>query len=84
MTNRLPCDIDQSIIDELDTVYKHIGRITYYNQFVPPNAWDCNTQALLASNVKRGTELTKYLTDAGYEYDWYKGWTKEMVTTPLV
>lgn len=72
----------QEIIEEIDLMYNRIGRITYYNQSVPQRTWDVTTQASLASHMKRCDELTKMISDAGYEYDWFKGWTREMVTTP--
>ena len=75
---------DQDIIDELEELYKHVGRTAIYNHATAPVNRDCTVQASLSSQIRRCVELEKYLTDAGYEYDWFKGWTKDMVTTPTV
>jgi hypothetical protein len=69
---------DQNIIDELDKLYTQVGRIAYWKFHNAPVKWGRDDFELM----RRMKELTKYLEGKGYEYDWFKGWTKEMVTTP--
>ena len=69
-----------AFITELNRLYEIVGRVTIHQYNTPKSEWRSEG---LNTHLDRATKIQKHLLAEGYEYDWYKGWTKEMVTTPL-
>lgn len=70
-----PEDI-QEIIDDLNKIYVDIAQSTIYCYETAPARRDAEVLLSQSSNIKRARELTGYLQDAGYIYEYFRGWIK--------
>lgn len=71
----------KELTEELDKIYTIIGRVTVYRFSTPPS--ELGLADTLRTHLHRATQIEAILIDEGYRFDWYKGWTLDMVTTPL-